>query len=111
MPAWLPVLKASLPYITQIVSAAIPAFTAKPAQDDAAELVPKQIAELQTAVTHNAEAVKGIASQLKDTIEGITAGANKLEQEILKLKRIAAFALLLALGSMALAIWALIGTT
>ena len=33
MPVWLPLLKASLPYVTQIVATAIPAFTAKPAEE------------------------------------------------------------------------------
>lgn len=106
MAAWLPLLKASLPYITQIVTAAIPAFTAKTSADKSVEVVPTQIAELQSAVTQNAEAVKALATQLKGTIEGIDTGAAKLEQEIRSLKRLARIAILLALIGIGSAIWA-----
>ncbi len=96
MAAWLPVIKASLPYVTQIITAAIPAFTSKPSNEVPDELVPKQITELQTAVTHNAEAVKGLATQLKETIEGIDVGAVKLQEELTRLRRLSITALLIA---------------
>lgn len=96
MAAWLPVIKASLPYVTQIITSAIPAFTSKPSNEKPDELVPKQIAELQTAVTHNAEAVKSLATQLKETIEGIDAGAVKLQEELARLRRMNIAALLVA---------------
>ena len=108
MAAWLPLLKASLPYISQIVTAAIPAFTSKTSADKSAEVVPTQIAELQSAVTQNAEAVKALATQLKGTIEGIDTGAAKLEQEIKALKRLAQIATILALLGAAVAILALL---
>lgn len=111
MAAWLPLLKASLPYITQIVTAAIPAFTSKTYTDKPAEVIPTQIAELQSAVTQNAEAVKALATQLKGTIEGIDTGAAKLEQEIKALKRLARIAIILALLGAAVAVLALLSTT
>jgi hypothetical protein len=108
MAVWIPLLKASLPYITQIVTAAIPAFTSKPAGEKAVDLVPNQIAELQSAVIRNAESVKALAAQLKETIEGIDAGAAALQQEIRTLKRLAATAILLALIGVSVAVWALL---
>ncbi len=108
MAAWLPLLKASLPYITQIVTAAIPAFTSKSSADKPAEVIPTQIAELQSAVTQNAEAVKALATQLKGTIEGIDTGAAKLEQEIKALKRLARIAIALAILAFSIAIWVLL---
>jgi hypothetical protein len=110
MAAWLPVIKASLPYVTQIITAAIPAFTSKPINEKADELVPKQIAELQAAVTHNAEAVKGLATQLKDTIEGIDQSAVKLQAELTRLRRLTAASMLVASLSIAIAIGALLVT-
>jgi hypothetical protein len=107
MAAWLPLLKASLPYISQIVTAAIPAFTSKTSTDKPAEVIPTQIAELQSAVTQNAETVKALATQLKGTIEGIDTGAARLEQEIKSLKRLAWIAVTLALLAAAVAIFAL----
>ena len=65
MPAWMPALKAVLPYVTNLVTAAIPAFTARKGQERVAELTAKQIAELQDAATHNAEAVKVLAQALR----------------------------------------------
>ncbi len=109
MAAWIPVLKAALPYITQIVSAAIPAFTSKPGREKAAEVVPTQIEELQAAVTRNAESVKALATQVKETLEGIDASAAALHQEIKVIKRLAAAAVILALFGAALAVWALLG--
>lgn len=81
MPAWLPILKASLPYVTQIVSAAIPAFT-KPESARTDPLVKKQIEELQTAATQNAEAIRVLAEKLSQTLHGIDSGAAELERKL-----------------------------
>lgn len=107
MVAWIPILKASLPYIGQIVGAAIPAFTSKPEHGKSDEIIPQQIAELQTAVTHNAESVKALATQLKEAIQSIDAGAAKLQQEITRLRRLALLAVLLAVFSTSAALWAI----
>lgn len=105
MAVWLPVLKASLPYITQIVTSALPAFTSKSSPAKSVEVIPTQIAELQSAVTHNAESVKALALQLQGTIEGIDAGAARLEREIKKLRRLVWIAILLSLLASAVALW------
>lgn len=109
MAAWLPVLKASLPYLTKIVAAAIPAFTSRSGSEKPDEVVPRQIAELQTAVTTNAEAIKALAAQLKQTIEGIDPGVEKLQQEILRLRRLAFVAVVLAAMALGTALWAVLG--
>ena len=108
MAVWLPLLKASIPYLTQIVTAAIPAFSSKRSGEKAADLVPDQIAELQSAVIRNAESVKSLAAQLNETIEGIDAGAAALQQELTMLKRLAASAIILALFGVSVAVWALV---
>jgi hypothetical protein len=109
MAPWLPLLKASLPYVTQLITAAIPAFTSKPASGKPDDVIPKQISELQSAVTHNAESVKALATQLKQTIEGIDAGAEKLQNELQVLRRLAIVAVVLAVVGISVALWALIG--
>jgi len=110
MAAWLPgVIKASLPYVTQIITAAIPAFTSKPSNVAGDELVPKQIAELQTAVTHNAEAVKGLAVQLKETLEGIDQGAANLQRELTRMRRLVVAATAIAIAGLAVAVASLLG--
>lgn len=106
---WLPILKASLPYLTQVITAALPAFTSKPPNAKPDEVVPKQIAELQTAVTHNAESVKALATQLKETLEGIDAGAMSLRQELKFLRRFVGIAIAFAVIAIAVAVWAIFG--
>ena len=72
MAAWVPLIKTALPYVVQVLSIAIPAFTAKK-EDNNAEIIHEQITELQSAATQNAESVKILAAQLKETIEGVDA--------------------------------------
>ena len=111
MAVWLPVLKATLPYLTQIVAAAIPAFTSKTATGKPDEVVPRQIAELQTAVTHNAESVKALATQLKGALEGIDAGidagAVRLQRDLARLRRLAYAAVAASGVALVIAGWAL----
>jgi hypothetical protein len=109
MAAWLPLIKASLPYVTQIVTAAIPAFTSKPSSGKSDDVIPKQISELQSAVTHNAESVRALATQLKQTIEGIDVGAEKLQQELRAIRWLAVVAVVLAVVAVCVSVWALVG--
>ncbi len=99
MPAWLPAVKAVLPYVAQIVTAAIPVFTKKDkaGTDDVA----RQIAELQDAVTHNAESLKILAAQLQEVINDI--GAAGIEKDIRTNRWLAVAAILLS--SAAIALW------
>ncbi len=109
MAAFLPALKIALPYITQIVTAAVPMFTSRTPGGKAEELVPRQIQELQTAVTHNAESVKGLALQMKETMEGVDSAAARLQTEIRTLRRICFCSLLVALVACIAALAALAG--
>ena len=96
MAAWIPALKAILPYVTQIVTAAIPVFTTRSDQSKAAEVIPKQIQELQSAVTRNTESLKILANQLQQVITSVDAGALSIEREMRASKRLAIFAIVVA---------------
>ncbi len=109
MAVFFPALKVALPYITQIVTAALPMFTSKSAEGRADDVIPQQIRELQSAVTHNAESVKGLALQFKETIEGVDAAAARLQREIVFLRRLAVSATIVALLAIAVAVWAAAG--
>lgn len=80
MAAWLPFLKIALPYVSNIVAAAIPAFTRHKGEDASDTVVTQQIAELQEAVTGNAEAVKVLAAQLEQTMTALAASEAESEQ-------------------------------
>lgn len=82
MAVWLPVLKAALPYVSNIVAAAIPAFTSRKGQDVSSDLVAQQITELQAAVTHNAEAVKTLAAQLEKTLTALQASESEMSERL-----------------------------
>lgn len=101
MAAFLPALKIALPYISQIVTATVPMFTSRPANGKTDEIVSKQIQELQTAVTQNAESVKVMATQWQETMENLDSAAARLQQEIIVLRR-------LAYGSAAIAVIAVV---
>ena len=86
MAAWLPALKALLPYVAQVVTVAVPVFTKKADKGRAEEVVPQQIQELQGAVTRNAESLKLLADQLQQAIATIDAGAARIEKEMRTLR-------------------------
>ncbi|MEK7322652.1 MAG: hypothetical protein AABZ84_06190 [Pseudomonadota bacterium] len=92
MAAWLiPALKAILPHVGTIVSAATPAFTKKKAEVMAnineAALLQQQISELQSAAAQNAGHIKELAEQLQDTVAALEQAASiaqaKLQRAIL----------------------------
>lgn len=109
MAAFLPVLKIALPYISQIVTATVPMFTSRPANGKSDEVVAKQITELQTAVTRNAEAVKVMATQWKDTMEGLDNAAARLQKEIVVLRRLVYVSTAVAAVSIVVALVAVVG--
>jgi len=108
MPAWLPLIKTALPIVADVLKVAIPAFTSKTDDKKAGDIIPEQISELQSAATQNAESVKTLATQLKETIEGIDTAAVNLQQELIFLKRKFIFSMLVAAISFAFAVWAVL---
>ena len=77
MAAWLiPALKAVLPHVGTIISAAVPAFTKKKTDTAANQtLLQQQIAELQTAASQNAAHIKALAEQLQTTVAALENAA------------------------------------
>ena len=72
MAAWLiPALKAVLPHIGTIISAAGPVFTKKSGD------VQQQVTELQSAVSQNAQNIKELAAQLETTVSAIEQSAKR----------------------------------
>lgn len=108
MAAWLPVLKAVLPYLTTIVTTAVPAFTQRKDDGRSAALVGQQIAELQEAVRHNAESVKLLAEQLSRTIQAIESGAVANERALKRTTAAAIIALVAAAVALAIALAAVL---
>lgn len=106
MALWLPAARVVLPYLTQIVAAAIPAFTHKPERSESDDLTRRQIAELQDAVTRNAEAIKTVAVQLERVVQDLDAASARIEKATRTAQWLALAALLLAAMAMGLALYA-----
>jgi hypothetical protein len=76
MPAWLiPALKAALPHIGTIISAAAPVFTRKNADAVA-------ITELQSAASQNAANIKELAAELQSTVAALEQAASIAETKL-----------------------------
>ncbi|MEX2241929.1 MAG: hypothetical protein WD775_14720 [Burkholderiales bacterium] len=77
MAAWfLPALKAVLPHVGTLITAAAPVFTRKSAAAaNQAQLVHQQIAELQAAASQNADNIKVLAEQLQGTVAALHQAA------------------------------------
>ncbi|HZO04710.1 MAG TPA: hypothetical protein VFB93_26265 [Burkholderiales bacterium] len=88
MTGWLiPALKAVLPHVGTIISAAGPVFTKKssPHAPNQAALLQQQVAELQSAVSKNAEHIRELAAQLQATVAAIEQAAVTAEARFRRL--------------------------
>ena len=110
MPQWLmPAIKLIANNLDTIVNTARPFLTRRKeaAGPDATDLVQQQIAELQTAVSGNANQIHELAEQLRNTIAALEEGARMAEERALQSRRMNLAALILAAGALLLALIAL----
>ena len=110
MPVWLiPALKAVLPYVGTIVSAAAPVFTKKRA-DAAVEhstLLQQQITELQAAASENNTHIRGLAEQMQNTVEVLEKGAALAEARHARALMLSALASAASLTALCIALFVL----
>ncbi len=79
----LPIIKAVAPYVAQIATAAIPAFTSKPIEATKIDpVIAKQIEELQAAATQNAQSIHVLAEKLQQAIQGIEVAAQDAKKQV-----------------------------
>ncbi len=105
MPAWLfPVLKAVLPHVGSILSAAAPVFTKK-GPDAAANqplMLQQQVTELQAAVVRNDTHIKDLAMQMRTTLEALEQGAALAERRYQRILTMCLWTAVVAAVSMGL---------
>jgi hypothetical protein len=85
--SWLiPALKAVLPHVGDILSAAKPVFTKKKPEAPGApgpyDLVQQQIAELQAAASQQSAHIKELAAQLENTVAALEKAAAIAEERL-----------------------------
>jgi len=105
MATWLiPALKAVLPHIGTIISAATPVFTKKHADAAAnqALLLQQQITELQSAASQNAGHIKELAAQLQSTLAALEQAAAGAEKRLRRATALSAVATIVAIASLGL---------
>ena len=109
MAGWLiPALKAVLPHVGDIVAAAKPVFTKKKPDAGAPGGEAQQIAELQAAVSQNAEHVRELAAQLQSTVTAIEKGAEIAESRLRRAVLFCAVAVALSLFALGVAVFGLL---
>ena len=84
---FLPIIKAIAPYLAQLAAVAIPAFTSKKGGADSEvvksdPVIAKQIEELQSAASQNAQSIKVLAENLQQAIEDIEKTAQSADKKI-----------------------------
>ena len=99
---WIPALKAVLPHVGSIVSAAAPAFTKKrpDAAVDSTQLLQQQIGELQAAAGQNAAHIKALAAQLESTVAALEQAGLQAQAKLRRAVLLAAAAAALAAVSL-----------
>ena len=102
MAGWLiPALKAVLPHVGDIVSAAKPVFTKRkpePASAPPSDLLQQQIGELQSAASQNAAHITELAAQLQNTVAAIEKAASIAEARLRRALIFCALAVAVSLG-------------
>lgn len=107
MPAWLfPALKAVLPHVGTILSAAAPVFTKKGADTAANQtaMLQQQVTELQGAAARNDTHIRELAMQIRTTLEAIELGAALAERRYQRLLTMCLATALVAVVSLGLAL-------
>ncbi|HSI45906.1 MAG TPA: hypothetical protein VK950_06985 [Methylophilus sp.] len=104
---FLPIIKAFAPYIAQVATAAIPAFTPKPEVAKVDPVLAKQIEELQSAAIQNAESLHVLAEKMQQAIQGIEAAAQKAQTQVTAYKTMLFVSLGLSTASLATCLYIL----
>jgi len=103
----LSIIKAVGPYIAQVATAAIPAFTSKPDTAKTDPAVTKQIEELQAAATQNAHSVHVLAEKLQEAMQGIELAAQEAKRQVNAYRRMLFLSLALSAMSFVTCIYLL----
>jgi len=110
MAAWLPIVKTALPIIAEVVAVARPMFTSKSKNSERDELTTRQIEELQSAATQNADSVKSLAGQVQTTFEGLESAATDLQRNLERQQKLTILAVIFGFAGVLLGLYAVIST-
>ena len=78
----LPIVKAVAPYLAQVASVAIPAFTSRKENAKTDPVEARQIEELQAAASQNAQSIQVLADKLQQAVQAIENAAKQAEKQV-----------------------------
>lgn len=102
---FLPIIKAVAPYLAKVATAAIPVFTSRTEATKSDPVLARQITELQTAATQNANSIQVLAEKMQQAIEGIEKEAQKARKQLVAYKTMLFVSLGLSAVSLATCIY------
>lgn len=105
---FIPIIKAIAPYLAQVATAAIPAFTSKPDAVKSDPVVAKQIEELQAAAIQNAQSIHVLAEKIQQAMQDIENTAQEANRQIAAYKKILLASLGLSAVSLAICVYLLV---
>ena len=107
MAAWvLPALKAILPHVGTIVEAAKPVFRRGTSSGETKQTVEEQIAELQVAITQNADHIAALAEQLQKTVAVLEQEAETSRRKLMPAYILSGVAIVIAVIAGGIALYA-----
>lgn len=106
MATWLPVAKAILPYLGEIINAAKPAFTKRSGANAISqiEILQQQVVELQSASLQNMQNTKELAEQLQTAISTLERTLLASDEKVRRAGWIASISLALSVIALGLVI-------
>ena len=102
------IFKAVAPYIAQIATAAIPAFTPLTEAFKSDPALTKQIDELQLAVIQSASSIHILAEKIQQAIDGIEESAQEAKKQLTIYKTMLFVSLSLSIVSLAICVYLLV---
>ncbi|BBP02363.1 hypothetical protein [Sulfuriferula nivalis] len=105
---FLPIIKAIAPYLAQVATAAIPAFTFKPAAAKSDPVVERQIEELQAAATQNAQSIHVLAEKIQQAMQDIENAVEEAKKQVAAYKIILLVSLGLSAVSLSICVYLLV---
>lgn len=113
MSPWiLPAVKAILPHVSTIITAAAPVFKTRKIDEEAATqagLLQQQITELQSAVSQNDGHIKELAEQLKNTVSSLEQGAMTAEARFTRTTTLCALTMAMSAVAIGTSLFAVFG--
>ena len=104
---FLSIIKLVAPYIAQIATAAIPAFTSKSEAAKSDPALAKQIEELQSAATQNAQSIHLFAEKMQQAMQAIETASQEAKEQVKTYKTMLYLSLALSLASLLVCIYLL----